>query len=47
MKGFCFDLGCVVNWAERWVFTFFDFDMVVKLGIVVGEFIGFGFTEDV
>jgi hypothetical protein len=46
-KGFGFYFGGAINWTKRWVLTFLDVNVVVKLWVEVGELIGFQFAEDI
>ena len=42
-----FGLGHIVNRTKRWLSAFFKMDVMIVLGIMVRELVGFSLTEDV
>jgi len=42
-----FGLGHIVNQTKRRLSAFFEMDVVIVLGIMVRELVGFSLTEDV
>ena len=47
LECFGFSFRGRINWTKRWVFAFFEVDMVVELWAMIRKFVGFGLTEDV
>ena len=47
LECFGFSFQGRIDWTKRWVFAFFEVDMVVELWAMIREFISFGLTENI
>ncbi len=47
LKHFSFNLGSAVDQTEKWMFTVLNFNVVIKLQVVIGKLVSLGFAEDI